>query len=71
MSKQIGWIGLGRMGEAMVTKLLKAGHAAGPRVHDARIVAICRQNGVATLWSADRDVSRFPGLRIVNPLLTA
>ena len=27
MSKRIGWIGLGRMGEAMVTKLLKAGHA--------------------------------------------
>lgn len=26
MSKKIGWIGLGRMGEAMVTKLLKAGH---------------------------------------------
>jgi 3-hydroxyisobutyrate dehydrogenase len=27
MSKKIGWIGLGRMGEAMVTKLLKAGHS--------------------------------------------
>lgn len=26
MSKTIGWIGLGRMGEAMVTRLLKAGH---------------------------------------------
>ena len=26
MSKKIGWIGLGRMGEAMVTKLLKAGN---------------------------------------------
>ena len=26
MSTKIGWIGLGRMGEAMVTKLLKAGH---------------------------------------------
>jgi 3-hydroxyisobutyrate dehydrogenase len=27
MTKRIGWIGLGRMGEAMVTRLLKAGHA--------------------------------------------
>ena len=27
MSRSIGWIGLGRMGEAMVTKLLKAGHS--------------------------------------------
>jgi len=26
MGKRIGWIGLGRMGEAMVKKLLKAGH---------------------------------------------
>ena len=26
MSQKLGWIGLGRMGEAMVTKLLKAGH---------------------------------------------
>ena len=26
MIKRIGWIGLGRMGEAMVTRLLKAGH---------------------------------------------
>jgi 3-hydroxyisobutyrate dehydrogenase len=26
MSETLGWIGLGRMGEAMVTKLLKAGH---------------------------------------------
>ena len=42
---------------------------AGPMVHDARIVAICRQHGVRTLWSADRDLSRFAGLRIVNPLI--
>ena len=27
MSNSIGWIGLGRMGEAMVKRLLKAGHA--------------------------------------------
>ena len=26
MSNSIGWIGLGRMGEAMVALLLKAGH---------------------------------------------
>jgi 3-hydroxyisobutyrate dehydrogenase len=28
MATRIGWIGLGRMGEAMVTRLLKAGHEA-------------------------------------------
>ncbi|HML14595.1 MAG TPA: TA system VapC family ribonuclease toxin [Xanthobacteraceae bacterium] len=41
----------------------------GPRVHDARIAALCRQHGVRELWSADRDFSRFAGLRLVNPLV--
>jgi uncharacterized protein len=48
-----------------------SGHIAGPRVHDARIVALCREHGVSTLWSADRDFSRFRGLKVVNPLTTA
>ena len=26
MDKRIGWIGLGRMGEAMAKRLIKAGH---------------------------------------------
>ena len=47
----------------------EAGGVIGPQIHDARIVAICRQHGVRTLWSADRDLSRFAGLRIVNPLI--
>jgi toxin-antitoxin system PIN domain toxin len=46
-----------------------AGHITGPRVHDARIAALCRQHGVRELWSADRDFSRFAGLKVVNPLL--
>jgi uncharacterized protein len=41
----------------------------GPRVHDARIAALCRQHGVRELWSADRDFSRFAGLTVVNPLV--
>jgi uncharacterized protein len=41
----------------------------GPRVHDARIAALCRQHGVRELWSADRDFSRFAGLRVINPLV--
>lgn len=40
----------------------------GPRVHEARIAALCRQHGVRELWSADRDFKRFAGLRTVNPL---
>jgi uncharacterized protein len=49
--------------------LLTHARIAGPQVHDARIVALCRQHGVRELWSADRDFGRFPELRVVNPLI--
>lgn len=49
--------------------LLETGRIAGPRVHDARIVALCLQHGVQELWTADRDFSRFPGLNVRNPLV--
>lgn len=49
-------------------KLVEAGRVAGPVVHDARIVALCRHHGVRELWTADRDFGRFAGVRIVNPL---
>lgn len=48
--------------------LIVAGKIVGPRIHDARIAALCRQHGVRELWSADRDFSRFPDLAVVNPL---
>ena len=41
----------------------------GPRIHDARIMALCLQHGVREVWSADRDFSRFAGVRVVNPLI--
>jgi len=50
-------------------ELVERGQIRGGRVHDARIAAICLQHGVSELWSADRDFSRFPALRVVNPLL--
>ena len=37
--------------------------------HDARIAAICIENGVSVLWSADRDFGRFKALKTVNPLV--
>jgi toxin-antitoxin system PIN domain toxin len=48
---------------------LLGGKVSGGMIHDARIVAICRQHGVTTLWSADRDLSRFAGVKVANPLL--
>ena len=50
-------------------ELLIAGRIAGPKVHDARIAAICLQHGVTELWTADRDFNRFPQQRSRNPLV--
>ena len=49
--------------------VLEQGRVAGPVVHDARVAAICRDHGVRELWTADRDFSRFPSLRVRNPLV--
>ncbi len=49
--------------------LLTLGKVAGPKVHDARIAALCLQHGVKQLWSADRDFGRFSALKVVNPLI--
>lgn len=49
--------------------LIERGHVEGPKVHDARIAAICLTHGVRDLWTADRDFGRFPELRTHNPLV--
>jgi toxin-antitoxin system PIN domain toxin len=47
---------------------IEAGRITGPRVHDARIAALCLAHGVRELWTADRDFGRFPSLATSNPL---
>ena len=54
---------------AVLEKLLTASRAVGPRVHDARIAALCVEHGVEELWSADRDFARFPDIFVRNPLI--
>ncbi|MFH1466707.1 MAG: TA system VapC family ribonuclease toxin [Pseudomonadota bacterium] len=49
--------------------LLLAGRIQGPRVHDARIAALCLQHRIRLLWTADRDFGRFPDLACHNPLV--
>lgn len=49
--------------------LLRTSQPRGPKVHDARIAALCLHAGVRELLSADRDFSRFPRLATRNPLL--
>jgi toxin-antitoxin system PIN domain toxin len=53
----------------VLRRIVEAGRLAGPIVHDARIAALCAVHGVATLFTADRDFSRFPGLDARNPLI--
>ena len=45
------------------------GKATGGQVHDARIAALCRFHRVKTVWSADRELHRFPNVALVNPLV--
>jgi uncharacterized protein len=49
--------------------VLRASRTTGAGAHDARIAAICLSHGVDELMSADRDFSRFPGLKVRNPLV--
>jgi uncharacterized protein len=46
-----------------------AARLKGPRIHDARIAALCLHHGVSELWSADRDFSAFRQLKVRNPLV--
>lgn len=46
-----------------------AAKLSGPRIHDARIAALCLHHGVQELWTADRDFSAFPKLKTRDPLL--
>jgi uncharacterized protein len=52
----------------VLERLAINGRIAGPAVHDARVAAICIHHGVQTLWTADRDFSRFQTLKTHNPV---
>ena len=54
---------------ATLRATLEAGRISGPMVHDARVAALCIDHGIEELWTADRDFSRFPGVRVRNPLI--
>ena len=48
--------------------LLLDSRIRGPKVHHARIAALCLAHGVRELWTADRDFAAFPKLKTRNPL---
>jgi toxin-antitoxin system PIN domain toxin len=51
-----------------LSNVLVDSKTTGAKIHDARIAALCLSHGVDELWSADRDFSRFTGLRVTNSL---
>jgi hypothetical protein len=51
----------------ILRELMTKGQAHGPLVMDAHLAALAIEHG-ATLATTDRDFTRFPGLRILNPL---
>ena len=48
---------------------IESGRIIGERIHDARIAALCQLHDVKELWTADRDFSHFPAIRVRNPLI--
>lgn len=51
----------------IVKKVAREGQARGPLLTDAALAALAIEYG-ATLCTADRGFSRFPGLRLMNPI---
>lgn len=43
--------------------------ARGNLVPDAHLVALMRQHGITTIWTADRDLRRFDGITARNPFV--
>jgi len=61
-------LGEGPQHMAAMRESLRAGQVSGNLVHDAHIVAVLLEHGVRELWTADRDFTRWAGLRVRNPL---
>ncbi len=51
----------------LMLALIRESGVKGNLIHDAHIAALCLENGVRELITGDRDFSRFPALKIVNP----
>jgi len=54
---------------AILSRLIREGQARGPLITDAHLAALAIEHGAA-LCTNDRDFTRFPGLRLLNPLAT-
>jgi len=54
----------------ILQELMRESQTTGPLIMDAALAAIALEHG-AILYTTDRDFSRFPALRWINPLVSA
>jgi uncharacterized protein len=52
---------------AVLHQLAESANCVGAQFHDARIAAVCLENGITTLWTADRDFTAYPQLLCRSP----
>ncbi|CAN5140085.1 hypothetical protein BH18ACT4_BH18ACT4_02100 [soil metagenome] len=50
----------------LLREVLEDAGATGNLVFDAQIVALCREHGVTSLLTEDRDFQRFPSLPVTS-----
>lgn len=67
-SPSLTLLGEGPAHPGHMRRVMRAGDATGNMAHTAHVAALALEHGVRELWTADRDFTRFPGLRIRNPL---
>ncbi len=60
-------LGEGPAHATAMRQAITSSRASGNLVHDAHIAALLLDHGVRELWTADRDFSRFPALKIRHP----
>ena len=51
----------------IMMRVVEESGATGNLAHDAHIAALCLEHGISELITGDRDFSRFPELRTMNP----
>ncbi len=52
-----------------LSEIVNGLNVRGPKIHDAKIAAICLANGVDFLLTSDRDFAMFPQLVTRNPFV--
>lgn len=54
---------------AVLERVVRQSGATGNLIHDAHIATLCFEHGVTEVFTADRDFTRFTGLKINNPFV--